>query len=253
MSTDECAALRAKIAGLEQQLALLQAGSPGAAPQQDAFLSLLTHELRNPLAPIIMASSMLAKLPGATPELLKLQAIIARQAAHLSGVLDELLDTARLQRGDGGVSSAVPATLPLCRPLAASGAKARRILLIEDNRDASDTLRMLLAAEGHHVTVAFDGIAGLGLARAQSFDVLVCDIGLPGMDGLELIGQLRRSLGMPIPFAIAISGFGRTADRERAIGAGFGHYFVKPVDVAALLALVASDAVTGFIAASQRR
>jgi CheY-like chemotaxis protein len=136
---------------------------------------------------------------------------------------------------------------------AAASALARRILLVEDNRDANDMLCMLLAAEGHKVVTAFDGVTGLGLARAQAFDVLICDIGLPGMDGLELIGQLRAAPGVHIPFAIAISGYGQRADRERAIGAGFGHYFVKPVDLEALLALVASDAVTRFIAGSQRR
>lgn len=243
MSTDVTAALLAKIALLEQQLA---AAKPAGQVErkQDAFRSQLEHELRNPLAPIIMAGAMLAKLPGATPELLKLQAIIARQAQLLSDVLDELAGSAGLQRGEDAAAKLAPGPRT---------ATARRILLIEDNRDASDTLRMLLAAEGHHVTAAFDGIAGLGLARTQGFDVLVCDIGLPGMDGFELIGQLRRSVGLPIPFAIAISGYGRAADRERAIGAGFGHYFVKPVDVAALLALVASDSVSRFIAASARR
>ena len=242
MSTEVSAALLEKISRLEQQLAAARAGQD-QGQGHDAFRSQLAHELRNPLAPIIMAGAMLAKLPGASAELLKLQAIIARQAQLLSGLLDELQGSAGLQRADSA-SALAPGT---------PGSTARRILLIEDNRDASDTLRMLLAAEGHHVTAAFDGIAGLGLARTQEFDVLVCDIGLPGMDGFELISQLRRSVGLPSPFAIAISGYGRAADRERAIGAGFGHYFVKPVDVPALLALVSSNSVSRFIAASARR
>ena len=134
-----------------------------------------------------------------------------------------------------------------------SAAEGRRILLIEDNQDAHDTLRMLLTAEGHHVTSAFDGLAGLGLARTQVFDVLLCDIGLPGMDGLELISRLRSSLGLHIPFAIAISGRAEPEYQERAIGAGFGHYLVKPIDIEALLVLVASDAVTRFIDTSKRK
>jgi CheY-like chemotaxis protein len=132
-------------------------------------------------------------------------------------------------------------------------AYARRVLLIEDNEDAHDTLRILLTEAGHLVTSAFDGIAGLGLARTQVFDVLLCDIGLPGMSGLELISRLRSSLGLHIPFAIAISGKAGQQDEERAISAGFGHYFVKPVNIKALLALVASDAVTRFIATSNRK
>lgn len=130
---------------------------------------------------------------------------------------------------------------------------ARRILLIEDNQDANHTLRTLLTGAGHRVTSAYDGIAGLGLARTVVFDVLLCDIGLPGMDGLELIGRLRSTLGIPIPFAIAISGDAQPEAEERAISAGFGQYFTKPVDVDSLLALVASDAVTRFIAAAARR
>ena len=137
-------------------------------------------------------------------------------------------------------------------PVGAKSATARRILLIEDNQDANDTLRMLLSCEGHHVTPAFDGIAGLGLARTQVFDVLLCDIGLPGMSGLELISRLRSSSGLHIPFAIAISGYGAQEDRERAIAAGFGYYFVKPVGMESLLALVASDAVSRFIATAAR-
>lgn len=129
----------------------------------------------------------------------------------------------------------------------------RRILLIEDNQDASDTLRILLTADGHQVTTAFDGIAGLGLARTQVFDVLLCDIGLPGMSGLELIGRLRSSMGLHIPFAIAISGQAALEDQERAISAGYGHYFVKPVDIDSLLAMVSSDAVTRFIATANRK
>ena len=131
-------------------------------------------------------------------------------------------------------------------------ASCRRILLIEDNQDANETLSMLLTCAGHVVTPAFDGIAGLGLARTHPFDVLLCDIGLPGMDGLELISRLRSGSGLHIPFAIAISGHAGAEDQERAIGAGFGHYFVKPVDIEGLLALVASDAVSRFIAAAKR-
>ncbi len=385
-ATPDTGALLGRIAELERQLATARGAAPALEPgaaleqRQDEFLSMLAHELRNPLAPISMATNMLGKLPDASAEVRKLQAIIERQVLHMSRVLDELLDTARMNggvitverkplglveligravesvqvrlldrgqrlacdmpvemtvegdpqrlaqlfssliiatstaapagatirvaagargatafvtventtpgltpearledRGDGlGVvrnivqlhggsvtharDGGVSVTLPLYRappaaavaPPAAPGT-ARRILLIEDNRDANDTLRMLLAAEGHAVTSAFDGITGLGLARSQPFDVLICDIGLPGMTGLELIGQLRRSLGLHIPFAIAVSGYGQSEDRERAIGAGFGHYLVKPVDVAALLALVRSDAVSRFIAAVQRR
>ncbi|MEJ7808077.1 MAG: histidine kinase dimerization/phospho-acceptor domain-containing protein, partial [Telluria sp.] len=128
MNTEVSAALLEKISRLEQQLAAARAGHD-QGQGQDVFRSQLAHELRNPLAPIIMASAMLAKLPGASAELLKLQAIIARQAQLLSGLLDQLQGSSGLQRAAG-----TPQLAP-----DPPGSTARRILLIEDNRDASDT------------------------------------------------------------------------------------------------------------------
>lgn len=373
-----------------------------AHARQNEFLAMLAHELRNPLAPISMANAMLARLPSPSAELLHLHAIIQRQVAHLTRLLDDLLDAARissgkvalvcaplalidvlrravetvqvrvleraqgvtldlaedpvvdgdpvrlaqvfanllvnaskytgnggtirltarshegfavvtvadngagiaadvmphifdlftqgpraLARSEGGLGvglnvvrnivqlhggtvsavsdgsgsgSAFTVRLPLAvqaeqAPLlngAVSLLASRRILVVEDNLDANDTLARLLRAEGHCVTSAYDGIAGLGMASRQSFDVLLCDIGLPGMDGLELIMRLRATTGAHVPFAIAISGYGRTEDRERAVSAGYGQYFVKPVDVNALLSLVSSEAVSRFIAAAPR-
>ncbi len=124
----------------------------------------------------------------------------------------------------------------------------RRILVVEDNREAHQTLSELLQAEGHRVLSAYDGISGLCMARAGDIDVLICDIGLPGLDGLQLLGQLRMTAGACVPFAIAISGDDAQAARTAAIGAGYGQYLVKPINVAALLALIASDTVSRFIA-----
>ncbi|MEO7496401.1 MAG: ATP-binding protein [Massilia sp.] len=368
-----------------------------ANARQNEFLAMLAHELRNPLAPISLANTMLAKLPDAPVGVFKLHAIIHRQVQHLTRLLDDLLDAARissgkiallrsplplvelLQRavqtvqlrlverrqqivldlpdelvvngdpvrlaqvfsnllvnaskytGDGGLirlaaraqgghavvtvadngvgmgvevlrhafdlftqgprelaraegglgvglnvvrnivglhgggvtaasdglgcGSVFSVTLPLADgpqaapelPRSTAVPRQRRILLVEDNLDANDVLGSLLTAEGHVVTAAYDGIAGLRLAQERMFDVLICDIGLPGMDGLELLARLRQRPGAHLPFAIAISGYGQAEDRNRAVAAGYGHYFVKPVDADFLLALVASDIVSRFI------
>ncbi|PWF54997.1 hybrid sensor histidine kinase/response regulator [Massilia glaciei] len=368
--------------------------------RQSDFLATLAHELRNPLAPISLASSMLTKTPGTASQLLNLQTIIERQVKHLSRLLDELLDAARLSSGrialtwlplalgallaraaevvqgrvserrqrltlkigtapivvdgdqarlvqafanllvnaskythDGGrieiearvldgqavvtvsdngagiapdvmphifylythgpssltrpesglgvglnvvrnivemhggavaaasggqmSGSMFTVTLPLSRaglpaePPAAPGPaqprRGRHILLVEDNVDASDTLSMLLRHEGHSVVTAYDGPTGLAMAYAHRFDVLICDIGLPGLDGYDLIRKLRGSAGAHIPFAIAVSGFSMAEGRPRAIAAGFGQYLVKPINVDALLTLIASDAVTQLV------
>jgi signal transduction histidine kinase/ActR/RegA family two-component response regulator len=115
-----------------------------------------------------------------------------------------------------------------------------RVLLIEDNVDACDTLAHLLTLEGHEVTTAYDGAAGLRAATGRAIQVVICDIGLPGLDGFNLIARLRGLPGGAKPFAIALSGYSQAEDRARAIEAGFDHYFVKPVGPDALLALIAS-------------
>jgi signal transduction histidine kinase/ActR/RegA family two-component response regulator len=118
---------------------------------------------------------------------------------------------------------------------------ARRILLIEDNVDACDTLRTLLELAGHEVAVAYDGLTGLAAAQARRYDILICDIGLPGLDGLEVIERVRSEQGRDAPFAIALSGYGQCEDRERALESGFDRYLVKPAAPDILLALVGEE------------
>lgn len=359
--------------------------------RQSEFLAMLAHELRNPLAPISMAGSMLAKLQSPTPQLLHVQEIINRQVKQLSCLLDGLLDAARitsgkitlqhqpimladqltiametvqscvaergqrlelhvpsedimldadpirlvqvfsnllvnaskftpdhgkivlsawladdkviitvadngagmaadvipsifslftqgprsLARSEGGLGiglnvvrqvvemhsgtvqasseglghgSVFTVTLPyratprdvqveLPRKVARG---CHRILLVEDNRDASEMLEMLLLAEGHSVVTAFDGPTGLAAAHAQHFDVLICDIGLPGLSGYDVLRGVRACVDANIPFAIALSGYGQAEDLACGIAAGFDRHLVKPVDIGVLSDLLAS-------------
>jgi CheY-like chemotaxis protein len=241
-----------------------------ANQRQNEFLAMLAHELRNLLAPISMANAVLAKMPAPSTQLLNVQNIIVRQVKHLSRMLDDLLDAARISSGKITLSrsSVVLAELiertvetvqvrinerGVARPRTVSSQQqrtagpSRRILLVEDNLDASETLSMFLRSEGHAVVTAFDGPTGLATAHAQDFDVLICDIGLPGMNGYDLIRNLRGTVDANIPFAIAVSGYGQPEDKAHAIAAGFGQYLVKPVDVDALLNLIASQAVTRLV------
>lgn len=387
------------LCGVNEKLALaalevqpLRHEAEAANRRQHEFLAMLAHELRNPLAPISMASSMLARIKSPSTQILSVQKIIERQVLQLSRLLDDLLDAARINSGkitlvrspivladqllsaletveermaergqllelhlpsddivlcgdsvrlaqvfsnllvnaskftqDGGkiVVSAwvsgdkavvevadngagmssevipnifslftqgprslarsegglgiglnvvknvmemhggsVAATSPglghgsvftLLFPLPAAaatptislqieehGQHSHRILLVEDNRDASEMLSMYLRSEGYTVVTAFDGVTGLETANTQHFDVLVCDIGLPGIDGLSLISSLRATGGKNLPVAIAVSGYGQLEDRARAISAGFEQYLVKPINVNALLSLIES-------------
>jgi CheY-like chemotaxis protein/nitrogen-specific signal transduction histidine kinase len=149
-----------------------------------------------------------------------------------------------------GQGSTFTVRLPLSGETPGQGATPRpaelkpagcRVLLIEDNVDACQTLAHLLTLEGHEVTVAYDGAMGLRHATQREYQVVICDIGLPGLDGFDLIARLRAAPAGDKPFAIALSGYCQAEDRARALGAGFDHYFVKPVGPDDLLALIASS------------
>jgi signal transduction histidine kinase len=372
----------------------LRDDAEAANRRQNEFLAMLAHELRNPLVPISMSSMLLERSANATPQLLNFSKVIRRQVDHMSCLLDDLLDAARISsgkitlnlepvslsgtidqaletvlprigerkqvldlalpdeelgtRGDrvrltqvftnlignaskytgdggrialkvardgdqivavvsdngtgiapevlphifdlftqgprslarsegglgvglnvvrnlvamhGGTIEAESAgigqgsrftlRLPACalpqaappepeRDVAPSG--GCRVLIIEDNADACETLKAFLDLEGHEVHTAQDGQSGLDALLDQPFDVVVCDIGLPGMDGLEVMTRLRASNGGARPVAIGLSGYGQAEDRARAAQAGFDHYLIKPVNPDALLALVAARA-----------
>ena len=126
-------------------------------------------------------------------------------------------------------------------PAGASAAETVRwrILLVEDNADARQMLQMLLTLAGHEVDSAPDGIGGLEKAGTRRHDVLVVDLGLPGLDGYELARRLRAD-GRAELGLIALTGFGQPDDRQRALAAGFDAHVVKPVDPAHLATVIAS-------------
>jgi signal transduction histidine kinase len=359
--------------------------------QQEEFLSMLAHELRNPLAPIAMACELLGKITTAHPQLPKLHGIMCRQTNHLTHLVDDLVDASRLSSGkirlqkrmlrlseiiesavetsqplidkrhqhltidmpvdtviDGdlvrlaqvfsnllinaakftpeheeitissrsnahavtvtikdngigidreiqpyifdlfrqgyrsldrsqgglgiglslvrtilemhggtvkvhsegvGLGSEFIVSLPTSNeslpndsnpPPTIVSARYCRILLIEDNVDSNETLKDLLELEGHTVTSTFDGTSGLAKAKENTYDVIVCDIGLPGMDGYEVVKQLRHHASRPVPCIIALTGYNQTTNRDRATEAGFDHYLVKPISVDMLVNLIAT-------------
>ena len=118
--------------------------------------------------------------------------------------------------------------------------KPRDILVVEDNADARETLRLLLELAGHRVETAVDGVAGLEKALALQPEVALIDVGLPRMDGYEVARRIRASRGMRRPFLVALTGYGSPEDRERALGAGFDTHIVKPVEHETLMAILAT-------------
>ncbi len=107
---------------------------------------------------------------------------------------------------------------------------ARRILLVDDNQDAAQALRLLLEADGHEVRVAADGASGLELARTYRPEVVLLDIGLPKMDGYELARRIRADAALQGTVLVAVTGYGQMHDRARASASGFHHHLVKPVE-----------------------
>ena len=372
----------------------LQDQAEAAVQRQTEFLSMLAHELRNPLAPISMAADLLGKISSAHPQLPRIQQIISRQVSHMKHLLDDLLDASRvssgkitlkksqlllvdmvqsaaeisqpvlnshnqelmidlpqqpvvidgdatrlsqifsnllinaskysppgksislsarhsahgkvavsikdqgvgiepevqsyifdlftqaprtLDRSEGGLGiglsmvrtlvelhggsvqvhsdglghgSEFTVVLPLVakpdppeadRAVPALPAKSCRILIIEDNVDANETLNFCLSFEGHKVASAFDGPTGLAMAKKGNFDVVMCDIGLPGMDGYEVLRQLKPSDVQPVPYCIAMTGYDSLDHRDHAQNAGFDSYLVKPVSIETLQDIVSKN------------
>jgi PAS domain S-box-containing protein len=359
----------------------LQDALTDADRRKDEFLAMLAHELRNPVAPILNVAEILGRTASADPEVAGHAAVIRRQAAHLSRMLDDLLDVARITRGrielrrdvfdvddcvalaletvapsvqagghplevlrpgaplfvdgdrdrlgqcitnllknavkfsepgapisirvtsvegravievrDGGrgipaamlprifelfvqadrsldrrsgglgiglsvckrlvdmhggtleafsegegrgstftmslplvAGPAVPA--PTSAPVVEGFPSALRILVVDDNRDAADSIALLLGLGGHDCRVAYDGHEALAAWQDYRPDVVLLDIGLPGLDGYEVMKRVRA--GGFTGHAIAISGYGQPEDRLRTAAVGFDAHLVKPVD-----------------------
>lgn len=369
----------------------MQAQAEASVERQTEFLSMLAHELRNPLAPIALAAEMLGKISAAHPLLPDIEQVIGRQVAHMGRLLEDLLDAARvssgkitlkkslllladvvqgaveisqphldrlgqqlmldlpeqpvvidgdevrlsqvfsnllnnaskysppqtritlsarqltpgtisisvkdqgygiepdiqpfifdlftqaprtLDRAQGGLGIGLsmvrtllgmhggsvtvrseglglgsefivllPVSTETVKPepslaLPLHTARPCRILLIEDNPDANQILNFCLKFLGHTVVSAFDGPAGLLLAKSGGHDIVICDIGLPGMDGYEVMEKIRLLGVEPVPYCIAMTGYDQRRFRDRAQQVGFDHYLVKPVSMDQLEKLI---------------
>ena len=176
-------------------------------------------------------------VPGEAPTGLGIGLSLAKQFAEMHG--------GTLQaRSDGlGKGSEFVLTIPVvveklrAEPaeqasvpdLAVSGSQ-RKILVVDDNVDAADTLEALLGMDGFDVTTVYDGVAAVTQARASTPDVIVMDIGMPGMDGYDAARLIRQQPGGDRIMLIALTGWGQATDKNRAAQAGFDHHLVKPVD-----------------------
>lgn len=137
----------------------------------------------------------------------------------------------------------LPAAAPVqppANPRSAESAVAHslRVLVVDDNRDAADSLAMLLELTGHEVTTANNGEVALAEAERLTPDVVLLDIGMPGMNGYEVAQRLRETGHGRHAFIVALTGWGQDDDKRRAMEAGFDHHLTKPVDPAILHAVL---------------
>jgi len=132
-----------------------------------------------------------------------------------------------------------PPALPMPPPQPASSRTRARVLLVEDNPDASEALAMLLESLGHDVQTVHRGEDAIADASRSPADVVLIDIGLPTMDGYEVATRIRRIPGMSNAVLVALTGYGATRDKEHAISVGFDHHMTKPVDLRLVQALLA--------------
>ena len=117
-----------------------------------------------------------------------------------------------------------------------------RVLVADDNRDAADSLALLLKMQGHHVNVAYDGEQALRSLESETPDIALLDIGMPKLSGYEVAERIRAQDGASGIALVAITGWGQTPDEQRARAAGFDHHLIKPVEVDTVLDLVAHSA-----------
>jgi CheY-like chemotaxis protein len=116
----------------------------------------------------------------------------------------------------------------------------KRVLVVDDNKDAAESMSMLLELWGHEVRRAYDGPSALASARRWQPEAVFLDIGLPGMDGYEVAERLRELPKGEDTVLIAITGYGQEDDRRRSQRAGIDHHLVKPVAPEGLRSLLES-------------
>ena len=130
---------------------------------------------------------------------------------------------------------------PAVRMVGARRARGKRIAVVEDNADSQEMLCELLTRAGFDCHSADRGDAGLTLIREQRPDIAVVDVGLPGINGLEIARRIRSDPSLSHVYRVALTGYGQATDRLTALAAGFDEHVVKPVRAADLLRLLAVD------------
>ncbi len=212
---------------------------PADGQHDGDVLAAASRELKQPLNVISANAQLLMALPEiqALPEVMRAARTIQREAVNQSRILESLLDHAPRAASEAANADlhAGLAVDPLEAPVPTL--VGVRLLLVDDSADALETFAFLLEHEGFVVETCGCGEHALERLRSARFDVLVSDIGMPGIDGYTLLRTLRhdpRYADLPPLPAIALTGHGRSRDIGRAFEAGFEAHVDKPADLARL-------------------
>ncbi|MFL6665514.1 MAG: PAS domain-containing protein, partial [Rhizobacter sp.] len=141
--------------------------------------------------------------------------------------------------------NAAVAPKPADAPPAVPSAKQHRVLVVDDNHDAGETLLMLIESLGHETQMAGDGPSAVQLCEQWHPDIVFLDIGLPGMDGYEVAREIRRRHSNGVPRLVALTGYRQDTDRAKARAAGFDQHLVKPAPVKEIMAILDSAEAAG--------
>jgi PAS domain S-box-containing protein len=168
---------------------------------------------------------------------------LVRRLAEMHGGSVEVLSDGPGQGSEFVVRLPIPADTPSAHaapadPVRGVQAHGRRVLVVDDNCDAADGLADFLRSLGHSVRTSYDGVTALEEARRNRPEIVVLDIGMPGLDGHEVARRLRGDVGLRSSLIVALSGYGQESDRRLSREAGFDHHLVKPIELGKLEALL---------------
>ena len=223
-------------AGGHVLVTLQREGNEAILGVRDDGIGIATDLVKGVFEPFVQADTSLHRTRGG----LGLGLALVKSLVELHG------GTVRAKSEGEGKGSEFIVTLPLAaeavhvepRPL--RHVAQRRVLVIEDNEDAATMLKDMLELEGHEVHVSPDGLQGVEAALRLQPEVILCDIGLPGIDGYEVARRLQCPAGTPRALLVAVTGYTSPEDVRRAAEAGFDHHFGKPPDLAKLSHIVAA-------------
>jgi CheY-like chemotaxis protein len=166
------------------------------------------------------------------------EAILQRLQAR--GIdLDELRSGGRLVWGDEGPTPGLAYPKLKAQPEPERRSASLRVLVVDDNVDSAETIGYALRRMGHEIRTEYDGARALAAADAFRPDLILLDIGMPGMSGHEVAREIRQTPWGGTTTIIAVSGWGEESDRRESRAAGFDHHVVKPLDLEAVHLLLA--------------